>query len=75
MHKLWTPDYLDNKSLAPVIIKEVSKSTDLPQIKGYIDDYEYNHNLRNKMLQYLKELDKARGTNSKKVLPWCYRAF
>tara|TARA_A100001035_G_scaffold20079_1_gene13664 strand:- start:1951 stop:3048 length:1098 start_codon:yes stop_codon:yes gene_type:complete len=75
MHKLWTPDYLDINCLAPVIIKEVSKSTDLPQIKGYIDDYEYNHNLRNKMLQYLKELDKARGTNSKKVLPWCYRAF
>ena len=75
MHKLWTPNYLDINCLRPVVIKEVAKNTELPQIQEYIKDYKYNDNLRNKMLNYLKELDKARGTNSEKVLPWCYRMF
>ena len=75
------PEILSINSLKPVVIKKVEEdlnkcntidSLHYNLLKELIDSYSYNDDNNNKMIQYLKSLDKARNTDSKSVLPWCW---
>jgi hypothetical protein len=44
----------------------------VPELRGFYSDYKFNEQLNLKMQQYLLELDSARGTDSKKFIPWCF---
>ena len=67
---LRNPFYLNINALKP----EVIENSDIKEkhIKGYIEEYEYDPKNNIRMQNYLLELDKARGTNSPKTMPWCF---
>jgi|TARA_R110001606_G_scaffold332655_1_gene480508 sulfatase maturation enzyme AslB (radical SAM superfamily) len=67
---LRNPFYLNINALKP----EVIENSDIKEkyIKGYIEEYKYDPENNIRMQNYLLELDKARGTNSPKTIPWCF---
>jgi organic radical activating enzyme len=70
--KLYSPLYLSINALNPYIVKAVSQTTEIIELKDFCDDYTYDENLNKTMQEYLLELDKKRKTNSKKIIPWCF---
>lgn len=71
-NKLKNPNYLSINSLKPHIIQNFLDNSNITQVKEYCNDYEYSDELNKKMQNFLLELDAKRGTNSKKILPWCF---
>ena len=66
------PSILSINALKPKIVKRVQKKTRFSEIRQYCKLYNYREDLNFKMQEYLLDMDKKRGTNSKKVLPWCF---
>ncbi len=72
IHKLTRPDQLQVNALKPHIVERVLEQTKVPELKVFYSDYKFDKQLNLKMQQYLLELDSARGTDSKKIIPWCF---
>ena len=72
MHRLRGPDYLSIDCLKPHIIEQVVESTQIDYLKQFALHYKYNPNGNDKMQKFLLELDARRGTDSKKITPWCF---
>jgi len=72
IHKLTKPNQLQVNALKPHIVERVLEQTKVPELREFYSDYKFNKQLNLKMQQYLLELDSARGTNSKKIIPWCF---
>jgi molybdenum cofactor biosynthesis enzyme MoaA len=72
IHKLTRPNQLQVNALKPHIVERVLEQTKVPELKLFYSDYKFNEQLNLKMQQYLLELDSARGTDSKKIIPWCF---
>ena len=72
LHRLHTPKHLSINTLKPSIIEDVKRTTTVPEIKKFVELYNYDEGKNKKMKEYLLALDKARGTNSQKVIPWCF---
>lgn len=71
-NKLKNPSYLSINSLKPHIVEHFLDNTTIDEVKPYCDEYQYDEELNKKMQNFLLELDSKRGTNSKKILPWCF---
>ena len=69
---LTDPNILSINALKPKIVKRVQKKTRFSEIRQYCRLYKYREDLNLKMQEYLLDMDKKRGTDSKKVLPWCF---
>jgi len=72
IHNLGNPYHLRIDCLKPSVVEEVERTTQIPELKKYIESYKYNEELNKKMKNFLLELDAKRGTNSKKIIPWCF---
>jgi organic radical activating enzyme len=72
IHKLTRPNQLQVNALKPHIVERVLEQTKVPELRKFYSDYKFNEQLNLKMQQYLLELDSARGTDSKKIIPWCF---
>ena len=72
IHKLTRPNQLQVNALKPHIVERVLEQTKVPELKVFYSDYKFDKQLNLKMQQYLLELDSARGTDSKKIIPWCF---
>lgn len=66
------PDILSLNALKPEVINEVKDRTKIPELIKFCEDSVYNEALNKRMQQYLLECDAKRGTDSKKILPWCF---
>jgi len=73
IHNLTRPKHLSINCLKPVVIRQVKRTTQVPELKTFLKSYEYNAEQNIKMKEYLLALDEARGTNSQEVLPWCFK--
>ena len=69
---LTDPNILSINALKPKIVKRVQKKTRFSEIRQYCRLYKYREDLNLKMQEYLLDMDQKRGTDSKKVLPWCF---
>ena len=49
------------------------ESTQIDYLKQFASHYKYNPNGNDKMQKFLLELDARRGTDSKKITPWCFK--
>jgi len=70
--KTWLeePSFLSINSLKPEVVQNLSG---IKSIDNYIqNNYSYSELGNDTMKQYLDDLDKRRGTDSKTVLPWCW---
>lgn len=68
---LQDPSFLHINSLKPDIVKQ---NTGIIHIDKYIErNYKYNDEGNKKMKNYLQDLDNSRGTDSKRILPWCWK--
>lgn len=72
IHNLHNPFHLRIDCLKPSIIEQVERTTQVPELKKFIESYKYNEELNIKMKNFLLELDAKRGTDSKKIIPWCF---
>ena len=72
IHNLHNPSHLRIDCLKPSVIDQVERTTQVPELKKFIESYKYNEGLNTKMKNFLLELDAKRGTDSKKIIPWCF---
>lgn len=72
IHKLWGPNYLSVNCLKPEVVKEVLRNTKVPELKTLYADYEFDIHLNQRMQSFLLDLDAKRGTDSRKIIPWCF---
>jgi hypothetical protein len=70
LFKLINPFYLSINCLKPQVIE--SCNVESKELQDFIEDYEYDSVHNSKMQKYLLDLDILRGTNSRKIVPWCY---
>jgi hypothetical protein len=70
LHRLYHPDYLSINSLKPSVINNLN--IEEIQLQKILEDYKYNGNNNKKMQKFLLAFDKKRGTNSPKIIPWCF---
>jgi len=70
LFNLRNPFYLSINCLKPQVIE--SCNVQEKTVKQFIKDYKYDNVHNPKMQKYLLELDKVRGTNSPKIMPWCF---
>lgn len=72
-HFVTWPEYLSVHALKPEVVKDVLQKSKNKQVLSYCSSkYKYDKNLNEKMQNYLIDLDKKRGTDSKTILPWCF---
>ena len=73
LNTLVHPDFLHINSLKPDVIYRVKKTKQKhPYVADLIKKYKFNKDGNEKMKKYLSDLDQIRGTDSKRVLPWCW---
>ena len=70
MFNLRKPWYLNINALKPEVIENANIRE--KHVRGFIEEYKYDPENNIRMQNYLLELDKARGTNSPKTMPWCF---
>jgi len=70
-HLLVRPSQLSINSLKPHVIEQAKNTTDEMLLK-FLDTYEYNPKKNERMKNFLLEMDQRRGTDSKKISPWCF---
>jgi len=72
IHKLVKPTYLAVNCLKPKVVKNVLKHTKVKELRAFYRGYKFDE-AQNKIMQnYLLDLDRKRGTDSKKIIPWCF---
>jgi len=64
------PVYLSINCLKPEVIENCNIKE--KYVQGFIEEYEYDPENNIVMQEYLLELDAARGTDSRKTMPWCF---
>ena len=72
MHNLVWPNYLQINALKPHVVDNVMTNTSIEEVKQYCNQYEYNSVLNGVMQNYLLDLDAKRGTDSKRIIGWCF---
>ena len=72
IHKLTRPAHLAVDCLKPHIVEKVLDTTKVESLKTFYKDYEYSEERNRTMKRFLIDLDKKRGTDSKKIIPWCF---
>ena len=72
MHNLSWPNFLQINALKPHVIDNVMANTSIEEVKQYCNQYEYNSVLNGVMQNYLLDLDAKRGTDSKRIMGWCF---
>ncbi len=72
IHKLTAPNHLSVNCLRPRIVKQILLETKVPELKTFYADYKFDKEGNARMKKYLLDLDTARGTDSKKIIPWCF---
>lgn len=72
IHKLTKPNHLEVNCLKPQVVKRVLHDTKVPELKEFYKNYKYNSKMNQRMQWFLRDLDAKRGTNSRKIIPWCF---
>ena len=72
VHKLTKPSYLAVNCLKPKVVERVLHDTKVPELKEFYKNYKYNSKMNQRMQWFLRDLDAKRGTNSRKIIPWCF---
>jgi len=72
IHKLTRPSHLAVNCLKPHVVEKVLDTTYIRELKTFYKDYEYSEERNQVMQSFLLDLDKKRGTDSKKIIPWCF---
>ena len=72
IHKLTRPSHLAVNCLKPHVVEKVLDTTRIKELKTFYKDYEYSEERNQVMQSFLLDLDKKRGTDSKKIIPWCF---
>ena len=72
IHKLTKPNHLEVNCLKPQVVERVLHDTKVPELKEFYKNYKYNSKMNQRMQWFLADLDKKRGTKSRKIIPWCF---
>ena len=72
IHKLTKPNHLEVNCLKPKVVERVLHDTKVPELKEFYKNYKYNSKMNQRMQWFLRDLDAKRGTNSRKIIPWCF---
>lgn len=72
IHKLIKPVFLGINCLKPKVVKKVRKQTKVREIRAFTKDYKFDEEKNKLMQSYLLDLDRKRGTDSRKIIPWCF---
>ena len=48
------------------------KHTKVKELRAFYRGYKFDEKQNKVMQNYLLDLDKKRGTDSKKIIPWCF---
>ena len=72
IHKLTKPNHLEVNCLKPQVVERVLHDTKVPELKEFYKNYKYNSKMNQRMQWFLRDLDAKRGTNSRKIIPWCF---
>jgi len=72
IHKLWGPNYLSVDSLKPKVVEKVLRDTKVVELNSFYKDHKFNSKLNQRMQSFLLDLDTKRGTDSRKIIPWCF---
>ena len=72
VHKLTRPNYLQVNCLKPQVVERVLHDTKVFELTGFYKDYKFDSKLNQRMQSFLLDLDAKRGTDSRKIIPWCF---
>lgn len=72
IHKLTKPKHLTVNCLKPHVVENVLDTTDVPILKTFYKDYKFDSERNLVMQKFLLDLDNKRGTDSTKIIPWCF---
>lgn len=72
IHNLFSPRYLKIDALKQHVIDNVMANTTIQEVKQFCNEYVYNEALNKTMQNYLLDLDAKRGTDSKRIIGWCF---
>ena len=73
IHKLTVPKHLAVNCLKPRVVEQVLDTTEVPELKTFYKDYAFDQDRNIQMKNFLRDLDRKRGTDSRKVVPWCFK--
>ena len=72
VHKLTKPSYLAVNCLKPKVVERVLHDTKVFELNSFYKDYKFDSKLNQRMQSFLLDLDAKRGTDSRKIIPWCF---
>jgi len=74
LNTLVQPHFLHINSLKPDVVYKMKKDKKInnPYIADLIKNHKYSPKGNDTLKKYLSDLDQKRGTDSKRVLPWCW---
>jgi organic radical activating enzyme len=72
IHKLTRPNHLQVNCLKPQVVERVLHDTKVFELTNFYKDYKFDSKLNKRMQSFLLDLDAKRGTDSRKIIPWCF---